>query len=165
MRSQPCFFAVDMTERRVAKSSAPPVERKPPEIFCLAFIMRASRSPWLLEKGTAGSWRKRKASDLRVWNRKRRLCPVRRGLRPRRWPPSLTVPLPGTPVRMLNEFRSPAQFRLIFEEFFWLECGLEIKRQKARTMPEIEFKLDRSRAGADQKLCCPSNPPARRSAC
>jgi len=50
-------------------------------------------------------------------------------------------PPPGTPVRMLNEFRSPAQFRLIFEEFFWLECGLEIKRQKARLMPGIEFQL------------------------
>jgi ATP-dependent DNA helicase RecG len=50
-------------------------------------------------------------------------------------------PPPGTLVRMLNEFRSPAQFRLIFEEFFWLECGLEIKRQKARLMQGIEFQL------------------------
>jgi ATP-dependent DNA helicase RecG len=50
-------------------------------------------------------------------------------------------PPAGTPVRMLNEFRSPAQFRLIFEEFFWLECGLEIKRQRARLMPGIEFQL------------------------
>ena len=50
-------------------------------------------------------------------------------------------PPPGTPVRMLNEFRSPAQFRLIFEEFFWLECGLEIKRQRARLMPGIQFSL------------------------
>jgi ATP-dependent DNA helicase RecG len=29
-------------------------------------------------------------------------------------------PPAGTPVTMLNDFRSPAQFRLIFEEFFWL---------------------------------------------
>src|SRR6185437_15847358 len=50
-------------------------------------------------------------------------------------------PPAGTPIRMLNDFRSPAQFRLIFEEFFWLECGLEIKRRKSRTMPGIEFKL------------------------
>ena len=50
-------------------------------------------------------------------------------------------PPPGTPVRMLNDFRSPAQFRLIFEEFFWLECGLEIKRQRARSLPGIEFQL------------------------
>ncbi len=47
-------------------------------------------------------------------------------IRAAHFPPS------GTPVRMLNDFRSPAQFRLIFEEFFWLECGLEIKRQTAR---------------------------------
>jgi ATP-dependent DNA helicase RecG len=50
-------------------------------------------------------------------------------------------PPPGTPIRLLNAFRSPAQFRLIFEEFFWLECGLELKRRRARTMPGIEFQL------------------------
>jgi ATP-dependent DNA helicase RecG len=50
-------------------------------------------------------------------------------------------PPPGTPIQMLNDFRSPAQFRLIFEEFFWLECGLEIKRRRARTLPGIEFQL------------------------
>ena len=50
-------------------------------------------------------------------------------------------PTPGTPIRILNDFRSPAQFRLIFEEFFWLECGLEIKRRRSRTMPGIEFQL------------------------
>jgi len=50
-------------------------------------------------------------------------------------------PPPGTPVRLLNAFRSPAQFRLIFEEFFWLECGLELKRRRARTMPGIGFQL------------------------
>jgi ATP-dependent DNA helicase RecG len=50
-------------------------------------------------------------------------------------------PPPGIPIRILNDFRSAAQFRLIFEEFFWLECGLEIKRQRARALPGIEFKL------------------------
>jgi ATP-dependent DNA helicase RecG len=50
-------------------------------------------------------------------------------------------PVTGTPIRILNDFRSAAQFRLIFEEFFWLECGLEIKRQKARALPGIEFAL------------------------
>ena len=52
-------------------------------------------------------------------------------------------PAAGTPIRMLNDFRSAAQFRLIFEEFFWLECGLEIKRQRARRMPGIGFALER----------------------
>jgi hypothetical protein len=42
--SQPCFRAVEMTERRVAKVSAPAWARKPPEIFILTFIMRMSCS-------------------------------------------------------------------------------------------------------------------------
>ncbi len=44
-------------------------------------------------------------------------------------------------LRLLNAFRSPAQFRLIFEEFFWLECGLSLKRAKARLQPGIAFEL------------------------
>src|SRR5450755_3496029 len=44
MMFQPCFLAVAMNERMVAKSVAPAMQRKPPEIFCLTFIMRASRS-------------------------------------------------------------------------------------------------------------------------
>jgi ATP-dependent DNA helicase RecG len=50
-------------------------------------------------------------------------------------------PSSGTPIRILNDFRSAAQFRLIFEEFFWLECGLEIKRKRGKTLPGIEFAL------------------------
>ncbi len=50
-------------------------------------------------------------------------------------------PSPGTPIRILNDFRSAAQFRLIFEEFFWLECGLELKRKRAHAMPGIGFAL------------------------
>ena len=46
-----------------------------------------------------------------------------------------------TDMRLLNAFRSQAQFRLIFEEFFWLECGVALKRSKARTMPGISFEL------------------------
>jgi hypothetical protein len=44
MTFQPCFLAVAMNERMVAKSVASAMEQKPPEIFCLTFIMRASRS-------------------------------------------------------------------------------------------------------------------------
>ena len=36
----------------------------------------------------------------------------------------------------------PAQFRLIFEEFFWLECGVALKRSKARMVPGIAFELN-----------------------
>ncbi len=44
-------------------------------------------------------------------------------------------------LRLLNAFRTPAQFRLVFEEFFWLETGIALKRRKARTVPGIEFQL------------------------
>jgi ATP-dependent DNA helicase RecG len=51
-------------------------------------------------------------------------------------------PPPDSDLRLLNAFRSPAQFRLIFEEFFWLECGVALKRSKARTLPGIAFALN-----------------------
>jgi ATP-dependent DNA helicase RecG len=60
---------------------------------------------------------------------------------------SLHFPSPESELRLLNAFRSPAQFRLIFEEFFWLECGLDLKRARARLDPGIGFALtDRVRA-------------------
>ena len=51
-------------------------------------------------------------------------------------------PPPDSDLRLLNAFRSPAQFRLIFEEFFWLECGIALKRRKAKTVPGIAFELN-----------------------
>jgi ATP-dependent DNA helicase RecG len=54
---------------------------------------------------------------------------------------ALHFPPPDSELRLLNAFRSPAQFRLIFEEFFWLECGLELKRARARLDPGIGFAL------------------------
>jgi ATP-dependent DNA helicase RecG len=62
---------------------------------------------------------------------------------PDRWSAirALHFPPPDSDLRLLNAFRSPAQFRLIFEEFFWLECGLELKRAKARLYPGIAFGL------------------------
>jgi ATP-dependent DNA helicase RecG len=55
-----------------------------------------------------------------------------------------TIHFPGEhdDVRLLNSFRSPSQFRLIFEEFFWLECGLTLKKSKARFRPGIAFDLN-----------------------
>ncbi len=55
---------------------------------------------------------------------------------------ALHFPPPDSDLRLLNAFRSPAQYRLIFEEFFWLECGLELKRAKARHFPGIAFELN-----------------------
>ncbi len=54
----------------------------------------------------------------------------------------LHFPPPGTDLRLLNNYRTPAQWRLIFEEFFWLECGLSLKRAKARLQPGISFELN-----------------------
>ena len=67
---------------------------------------------------------------------------------PERWTAirELHFPPPDSDLRVLNAFRSPSQYRLIFEEFFWLECGLELKRAKARLQPGIQFALtDRAR--------------------
>jgi ATP-dependent DNA helicase RecG len=55
---------------------------------------------------------------------------------------ALHFPEPDTDLRMLNAYRTPAHWRLIFEEFFWLECGLSLKRSKARVQPGISFELN-----------------------
>ncbi len=68
-------------------------------------------------------------------------------------------PSPGTDLRLLNHFRSPAQFRLIFEEFFWLECGLALKRSKARTQSGIRFELN-DRVREKVKAMLPFKPTA-----
>jgi ATP-dependent DNA helicase RecG len=53
----------------------------------------------------------------------------------------LHFPPPAADARLLNAFRSPAQFRLIFEEFFWLETGLALKKARAKVRPGIAFEL------------------------
>jgi ATP-dependent DNA helicase RecG len=74
---------------------------------------------------------------------------------PDRWSAikELHFPAAEADLRVLNSFRSPSQYRLIFEEFFWLECGLELKRAKARLQPGIAFALtDRVRERVKQML-------------
>lgn len=44
-------------------------------------------------------------------------------------------------LTLLNEFRTAAQQRLIFDEFFWLECGLALKKSKAKLADGISFAL------------------------
>ncbi len=46
------------------KTFAPSMERNEPEIFCCTFIMRRSRSAWLLSKRAHGSVAKRRMSAL-----------------------------------------------------------------------------------------------------
>jgi len=82
--------------------------------------------------------------------------PIRRRLGlMERWPAlrELHFPAPGADLRTLNAFRAPAQFRMIFEELFWLECGLALKRRKARLRTGIAFELnDRVRERIKQML-------------
>ena len=66
---------------------------------------------------------------------------------------ALHFPAPDSDLRTLNAYRTPAHWRLIFEEFFWLECGLSLKRSKARLQPGISFELtDRVREKVKQML-------------
>jgi len=58
-------------------------------------------------------------------------------------------PRADTDLRVVNAFRAPAQVRLIFEEFFFLECGLALKRRRARSVEGIAFELN---GAARQKI-------------
>jgi ATP-dependent DNA helicase RecG len=53
----------------------------------------------------------------------------------------LHAPPADTDLQLLNAFRTPAQVRLIFDEFFWLECGLALKKTKARAATGISFAI------------------------
>jgi ATP-dependent DNA helicase RecG len=66
-------------------------------------------------------------------------------------------PPPDSDLRLFNNFRAPAQFRLIFDEFFWLECGVALKRAKARSVPGIAFAID-DRVRAQVKAMLPFKP-------
>ena len=51
-------------------------------------------------------------------------------------------PEPGTPLSQLQSATTPAHRRLIFEELFYLELGLELKRRRMRERPGIAFETD-----------------------
>jgi ATP-dependent DNA helicase RecG len=51
-------------------------------------------------------------------------------------------PEAGTPMSQLQAWATPAQKRLIFEEFFYLELGLELKRKKFRQRQGISFETN-----------------------
>ncbi len=48
----------------------------------------------------------------------------------------------GTPLPQLQSAATPAQQRLIFEELFYLELGLELKRRRAREQTGIPFAIN-----------------------
>jgi ATP-dependent DNA helicase RecG len=80
---------------------------------------------------------------------------------PGRWQAlrELHFPPPEADLRALNAFRSPAHFRLIFEELFWLECGLALKRRKGRLRQGIAFELN-DRVREKIKAMLPFKPTA-----
>ncbi len=63
-------------------------------------------------------------------------------------------PPPGTPGDRLAAFRTPAQLRLIFEEFFLFQCGLVAHRCEAdrEVKPLVAVVDDRVRAAARAML-------------
>ncbi len=69
------------------------------------------------------------------------------------------VPSNEADVRLLNEFRTPAQVRLIFDEFFWLECGLALKKNKAKAATGIPFAVN-ERAREQIRKMLPFKPTA-----
>jgi len=52
----------------------------------------------------------------------------------------------------LGAFRTPAQVRLIFEEFFSVGAGLALKRRKARALTGVEFRVMDSARQAIRKI-------------
>jgi ATP-dependent DNA helicase RecG len=51
-------------------------------------------------------------------------------------------PSAGTSMESLAGFRTPALQRLVFEELFFLEVGMALKRRKARTLPGLQFQTN-----------------------
>ncbi len=59
----------------------------------------------------------------------------------------------------LQAARTPAQVRLIFEELFFLELGLELKRKRMRALPGIAFAIDQGVRDAVKRIL-PFHPTA-----
>src|SRR5450432_549454 len=66
-------------------------------------------------------------------------------------------PEPGESFNDLQSFRTPAHLRMIFDELFFVELGLELKRREQRAQTGIAFRLD-DRARAAIKKILPFHP-------
>jgi ATP-dependent DNA helicase RecG len=66
-------------------------------------------------------------------------------------------PQPGESMDDLLSSRTPAHIRLIFEELFFVELGLELKRREQKAQTGIAFRLD-DRARAAIKKILPFHP-------
>ncbi|HEV2490042.1 MAG TPA: ATP-dependent DNA helicase RecG [Candidatus Acidoferrales bacterium] len=63
-------------------------------------------------------------------------------------------------VETLNEFRSPAQVRLIFEEFFLYQLGLAVRRKNEQKQPGIPMRVREDRIREALKRILPFKPTA-----
>ncbi len=72
---------------------------------------------------------------------------------------ALHFPPAGTPMTELMSARTPAHRRLIFEEFWYLELGLELKRRRLRERAGIAFIAD-EKVRAALKQVLPFKPTA-----
>ncbi len=68
-------------------------------------------------------------------------------------------PDPGESFQDLQASRTPAHVRLIFEELFFLELGLELKRREQKAQTGIAFSLDNQVREAIKKIL-PFHPTA-----
>jgi ATP-dependent DNA helicase RecG len=68
-------------------------------------------------------------------------------------------PEPGESFADLQSSRTPAHIRMIFDELFFVELGLELKRQQLRAQTGIAFKLDDRVRSAIKKIL-PFHPTA-----
>jgi ATP-dependent DNA helicase RecG len=66
-------------------------------------------------------------------------------------------PEPGESLQQLQESRTPAHVRLIFDELFFVELGLELKRRQQKAETGIAFQLD-DRVRAAIKKILPFHP-------
>jgi len=69
----------------------------------------------------------------------------------------------GRISRCLNTFRSPAQQRLIFEEFFLYQLSLALDRQATRKENAIAFRLREGAIREALKRILPFKPTARKN--
>jgi ATP-dependent DNA helicase RecG len=81
------------------------------------------------------------------------LIPPREALQRVHWPN------PGESIQDLQSSRTSAHVRLIFEELFFVELGLELKRREQKAQSGIAFRLD-DRARAAIKKILPFHPTA-----
>lgn len=63
-------------------------------------------------------------------------------------------------VNLLNEFRSPAQVRMIFEEFFLYQLGLAIRRQREQHQSGIPMQVRQEKVREALKKILPFKPTA-----